>query len=48
MPTANGTASAVSLEIFPHIERDLCSEDPWLILHKARPRVTRVLALITP
>ncbi len=36
MPAANITTGAVSLDIFPHIERDLCSAQPWLVLHKAR------------
>ena len=36
MPAANATGGAVSLELFPHIERDLCSAQPWLVLHKAR------------
>lgn len=36
MPVAlpNGTQPPVSMAIYPYVERDLCSSQPWLILHK--------------
>ena len=39
MAAANVSGGAVSLDIFPHIERDLCSAQPWLVLHKVRLRL---------
>lgn len=40
MPVAlpNGTQPPVSVSLYPYVEQDLCSNQPWLILHKVCTR----------